>query len=105
MTTAEAFSDRRPLLFAIAYRMLATDGRKAGPESDAFHQMLCDQEVGSADHVGSTQPTARSRAGRPPAATTAEWREAVDRTLSWRASPISTPPWPSTAGRCACATC
>jgi hypothetical protein len=52
MTTAEAFSDLRPLLFAIAYRMLgsvgeaedivqeaflryhkATDGGKAEPES------------------------------------------------------------------------
>ena len=57
-------------------------GHLTGVERDVQRSISGDPDVGSADHVQSTQPTALEQAGRSPAATTAQWREAVDRTLS-----------------------
>jgi uncharacterized protein (TIGR03083 family) len=56
-------------------------GHLIGVEHDVQRCMAGDPEVGNADHVTSTQPTALSQAGRPPAATLADWRKDVDRTL------------------------
>jgi uncharacterized protein (TIGR03083 family) len=41
-----------------------------------------DASLASADHVASTDAVAVAQAGRDPAATRAEWREAVDETLA-----------------------
>ena|SRR5215472_4382774 len=56
-------------------------GHLIGVEHDVQRCMAGDPEVGNADHVASTQPAALSQAGRPPAATMADWREQVDRTI------------------------
>jgi uncharacterized protein (TIGR03083 family) len=56
-------------------------GHLIGVEHDLQRCMAGDPEVGNADHVSSTQPAALSQAGRPPAATMADWRAQVDRTL------------------------
>ncbi len=57
-------------------------GHLTGVERDVHSGMAGDREVGKADHVRSTQPTALQQAGRPPTATTADWRAAVDHTLA-----------------------
>jgi uncharacterized protein (TIGR03083 family) len=61
-------------------------GHLTGVERDVQRSIAGDPEVGQADHVRSTQPVALEQAGRTPEATTAQWREAVDRTLSLAAA-------------------
>jgi uncharacterized protein (TIGR03083 family) len=56
-------------------------GHLIGVEDDMQRAMAGDPEVAQADHVISTQPTADRQAGRPAAATRADWRRAADRTL------------------------
>ncbi len=56
-------------------------GHLTGVERDVQLSISGDPDVGGADHVQSTQPIALGQAW-PPAATTADWRAAVDRTLS-----------------------
>ena len=57
-------------------------GHLIGVENDVQRAMSGDPGVASADHVQSTQPVALGQAGRPPAATRADWRRAADRTLA-----------------------
>src|SRR5215470_14034814 len=57
-------------------------GHLIGVEHDVQRGMSADPEVATANHVESTQPAALAQAGRAPAATAAEWREAVDATLA-----------------------
>ena len=57
-------------------------GHLVGVERDVQRCIAGDEAVGSANHVESTQPLALAQEGRAPAATIAEWREAVDRTLA-----------------------
>jgi uncharacterized protein (TIGR03083 family) len=57
-------------------------GHLVGVERDVQRCIAGDAAVGSANHVESTQPVALAQAGRAPAATTAEWREATNRTLA-----------------------
>ncbi|HEX5190352.1 MAG TPA: maleylpyruvate isomerase family mycothiol-dependent enzyme [Streptosporangiaceae bacterium] len=56
-------------------------GHLTGVERDVQRSIAGDPDVGSADHVQSTQPFALEQAGRSADATTAQWREAVDRTI------------------------
>ena len=56
-------------------------GHLIGVEDDMRRAMAGDPEVAQADHVISTQPAAERQAGRPAAATRADWRRAADRTL------------------------
>jgi uncharacterized protein (TIGR03083 family) len=80
--TLHALSDdqwRLPVLRDLDVQGLI--GHLIGVEHDVQRCMAGDPDVGNADHVGSTQPTALSQAGRPSAATLANWRESVDRTL------------------------
>jgi uncharacterized protein (TIGR03083 family) len=57
-------------------------GHLTGVESDLRRCLSGDPEAGAADHVKSTQPAADRQAGRQPAQTIAEWRQAVDETLA-----------------------
>jgi len=57
-------------------------GHLTGVERDVQRSIAGDPAVGNADHVQSTQPLALEQAGRTPEATVAQWREAVDLTLS-----------------------
>jgi uncharacterized protein (TIGR03083 family) len=57
-------------------------GHLAGVEEDVQRCLAGDPGVAAADHVESTQPSAIRQAGRDPAATRAEWREAADATLA-----------------------
>jgi uncharacterized protein (TIGR03083 family) len=57
-------------------------GHLVGVERDVQRCIAGDEAVANANHVESTQPAALAQAGRAPAATTAEWREAIDRTLA-----------------------
>ena len=57
-------------------------GHLTGVERDVQRSIAGDPAVGGADHVQSTQPAALEQAGRTPQETTAQWRDAVDRTLS-----------------------
>lgn len=56
-------------------------GHLTGVEEDVHRCLAGDPEVAQASHVVSTQTAADRQAGRSPAATRAEWRCAVDRTL------------------------
>jgi uncharacterized protein (TIGR03083 family) len=56
-------------------------GHLIGVEDDMRRAMAGDPGVAQADHVISTQPAAERQAGRPAAATRADWRRAADRTL------------------------
>jgi len=56
-------------------------GHLIGVEDDMARAMAGDPGVAQADHVASTQPAAERQAGRPAAATRADWRQAADRTL------------------------
>jgi uncharacterized protein (TIGR03083 family) len=56
-------------------------GHLIGVEDDMQRAMAGDPQVAQADHVISTQPAADHQAGRPAAATRADWRRAADRTL------------------------
>ena len=56
-------------------------GHLIGVEDDMQRAMAGDPAVAQADHVTSTQPAADRQAGRPAAATRADWRRAADRTL------------------------
>jgi uncharacterized protein (TIGR03083 family) len=56
-------------------------GHLAGVEEDVQRCLTGDPAVAAAGHVASTQAAAARQAGRPAAATHAEWRRAVDRTL------------------------
>jgi uncharacterized protein (TIGR03083 family) len=56
-------------------------GHLIGVEEDVHRCLTGDPEVAMASHVGSTQPAADRQAGRPPALTRAEWRNAADHTL------------------------
>jgi uncharacterized protein (TIGR03083 family) len=56
-------------------------GHLIGVESDTQSCLDGDQEVALADHVASTQPAADRQAGRSPAQTRADWRQAASLTL------------------------
>jgi uncharacterized protein (TIGR03083 family) len=70
----------RPVLRDLTVQGLV--GHLAGVEEDMQRCLAGDPAVAGADHVASTQPAADRQAGRPPAATRAEWRQAADWTLS-----------------------
>ena len=70
---------RRPVLRDLDIQGLV--GHLIGVEDDMQRAMAGDPEVAQADHVISTQPVADRQAGRPAAATRADWRRAADRTL------------------------
>jgi uncharacterized protein (TIGR03083 family) len=76
----EAADWHRPVLRDLDVQGLV--GHLTGVEHDVQRGMAGDRDVGSAGHVRSTQPTALEQAGRHATATMADWREAVDRTLS-----------------------
>jgi len=57
-------------------------GHLTGVEDDVQRGLAGDPAVSLAGHVESTQAAAVSQAGREPARTLAEWREAVRRTLA-----------------------
>jgi uncharacterized protein (TIGR03083 family) len=56
-------------------------GHLTGVEEDVHRCLAGDPAVAEADHAESTQPAAARQAGRPPARTRAEWRQAADHTL------------------------
>jgi uncharacterized protein (TIGR03083 family) len=56
-------------------------GHLTGVEEDVHRCLAGDAAVAEADHAESTQPAAARQAGRPPAETRAEWRQAADHTL------------------------
>jgi uncharacterized protein (TIGR03083 family) len=56
-------------------------GHLIGVEADVCRCLSGDPTVAEADHVDSTQRAALRQAGRSPAQTRLEWREAADRTL------------------------
>ena len=56
-------------------------GHLIGVEDDVQRGMAGDPAVAGASHVESTQPAAVRQAGRLPAQTRAEWRQAAGRTL------------------------
>jgi uncharacterized protein (TIGR03083 family) len=56
-------------------------GHLIGVEEDMHRCLAGDTAVAEADHVESTQHAAARQAGRAPALTRAEWRQAADRTL------------------------
>ena len=56
-------------------------GHLIGVEDDTQRCLEGDQEVALADHVASTQPAAEGQAGRTPAETRADWRQAANLTL------------------------
>jgi uncharacterized protein (TIGR03083 family) len=56
-------------------------GHLIGVEDDVQRAVSGDPVVEHQDHVTSTQPAADRQAGRPVAATRADWRRAADRTL------------------------
>ena len=57
-------------------------GHLIGVEGDMQRSLTGDPAVGEASHVASTQAAAVRQAGRDPAQTLDEWRQAVDRTLA-----------------------
>ena len=57
-------------------------GHLTGVEDDVQRCLAGDPAVSLAGHVESTQPAAVRQAGRDPAQTLAEWRDAVSRTLT-----------------------
>jgi uncharacterized protein (TIGR03083 family) len=71
---------RQPVLRDLDVQGLV--GHLTGVERDVQRGIAGDPEVGSADHVQSTQPAALEQAGRPAEATLAQWRESADRTLT-----------------------
>ena len=67
-------------------------GHLIGVEEDIHRGLAGDAGVADASHVESTQTAALRQAGRSPAATRAEWRQAADRTLELaRAAGPATP--------------
>jgi uncharacterized protein (TIGR03083 family) len=56
-------------------------GHLIGVEDHVHRCLSGDPEVAEADHIESTQPAAEDQAGRPPAQTRTQWRDAADRTL------------------------
>jgi hypothetical protein len=80
LTTLSAGDWHLPVLRDLDVQGLV--GHLVGVERDVQRSIAGDEAVGSANHVESTQPVALAQAGRAPAATTAEWREAIDRTLA-----------------------
>jgi uncharacterized protein (TIGR03083 family) len=57
-------------------------GHLTGVEEDMHRCLSGDPAVADADHVESTQAAAARQAGRPPAQTRAEWRQAARTTVS-----------------------
>jgi uncharacterized protein (TIGR03083 family) len=57
-------------------------GHLTGVEDDVQRCLAGDPAVSQAGHVESTQPAAARQAGRDPAQTRDEWRDAVSRTLA-----------------------
>jgi uncharacterized protein (TIGR03083 family) len=57
-------------------------GHLIGVETDVHRCLSGDPTVAGADHVESTQPSARRQTARSPAETRAEWRRAADQTLA-----------------------
>ena len=57
-------------------------GHLLGVELDLHRALRGAAQVGAADHVSTTQPTAVAQAGRIPADTYRDWREAVDVSIS-----------------------
>jgi uncharacterized protein (TIGR03083 family) len=70
---------RRPVLRDLDVQGLV--GHLIGVENDTQSALEGDPEVADASHVESTQAAAISQAGRPPASTRADWRQAADHTL------------------------
>ena len=67
-------------------------GHLIGVEEDIQRGLARDVGVADASHVESTQAAALRQAGRSPAATRAEWRQAADRTLELaRAAELASP--------------
>lgn len=56
-------------------------GHLIGVEHDLHRCLAGESVVAEADHVASTQQAALAQAGRPPAETYREWRDAIDQTL------------------------
>ena len=71
---------QRVVLRGLDVRGLA--GHLIGVEADMHSCLSGDPAVAGADHVGSTQPAAARQSGRPPAQIRADWRSAIDRTLT-----------------------
>lgn len=57
-------------------------GHLTGVEEDVRRAIAGDPAVADADHVESTQAAAERQAGRPPARTLGEWRDATGQTLA-----------------------
>jgi uncharacterized protein (TIGR03083 family) len=70
---------RRPALRDLDVQGLV--GHLIGVEHDTHRALGGEPEVADADHVESTQAAADRQAGRPPAQTRADWRQAADATL------------------------
>ena len=58
-------------------------GHLIGVEDDVRRSLLGDTAVRDVDHVESTQSFAEQQVGRPAALTCADWRHAVDRTITF----------------------
>lgn len=67
-------------------------GHLIGVEFDVHSCLDGHVDVAAADHVASTQRTALAQAGRPPAETYRDWRDAVARTLALTADRDLTAP-------------
>ena len=70
---------RRPALRDLDVQGLV--GHLTGVEEDTHRCLAGDPAVAGADHVESTQQAALRQAGRAPAETRAQWRQAAERTL------------------------
>lgn len=96
ISPAEAFSRAADALYGLLCVLTETDWRRPvlrdldvqglvghliGVDEDTHRCLTGDPAVADADHVESTQPAALRQAGRAPAGTRAEWRQAADRTF------------------------
>jgi uncharacterized protein (TIGR03083 family) len=80
LRTLDADDWRRPAIRDLDVQGLI--GHLIGVEGDVQRSLAGDPAVGEASHVASTQAAAARQAGRDPAQTLDEWRQAVDRTLA-----------------------
>jgi uncharacterized protein (TIGR03083 family) len=96
ISPAEAYSRAADALYGTLRALDAADWRRpavrdldvqglvghlTGVEGDTQRALAGDPAVGEASHVASTQAAADRQAGRDPAQTLDEWRQAVDLTL------------------------
>jgi uncharacterized protein (TIGR03083 family) len=80
LTALDAADWRKPAIRDLDVQGLV--GHLTGVEGDMQRALAGDPAVGEASHVASTQAAAARQAGRDPAQTLGEWRQAVDRTLA-----------------------